>query len=475
MDNRNKLFNVPFDPSYNLEYNNRAYNWVDPSQPNQSSFFQSISSHPANLILENHSQDQSQEAFFQQQGHQILYHNVNPQPTDASMLGEISFIKYEENEFYQKDYLDDSPILYQHFQNASDTMTRKGSEYTYFSNNTDMKAEFDSENPTRSRTGMEIESENASNDHCSQGVSEKSSTPQISSTFSEPKAKIEYEIKMEFEPENPSVAEADNELNLVKQVEAKMRKNFGVLRDMIDRVLRGDDIKKAELEELNDFEKTIVISVNQKKSKSEGVRTSKRREEKQKLFFKSALKHIENDFLITVLKCRSTLRKKESDVNSFYSAFFAEVAQEKGLDLSTFYPPCQRRKYRPEGVACMKNELKSFNLRYIELILSSKKFREETLDFLENEFSQSYAKSRLKKIDKLLENALNVLSQSFKQSLASRNASPSEILQQAIGKLQDLILNNPKSKLPWSNAELEETKHFARETIEKVSLNRRNH
>eukprot|EP00331_Platyophrya_macrostoma_P009005 CAMPEP_0176420292 /NCGR_PEP_ID=MMETSP0127-20121128/8526_1 /TAXON_ID=938130 /ORGANISM="Platyophrya macrostoma, Strain WH" /LENGTH=319 /DNA_ID=CAMNT_0017800873 /DNA_START=254 /DNA_END=1217 /DNA_ORIENTATION=+ len=281
-------------------------------------------------------------------------------------------------------------------------------------------------------------------------------------------SKAEIVEKIEFCEEPEDYCQDENaEMIDYQAVEGKIRKNLGKVRDMIEAILRGKEIRGYQLEELGDFEKAIITFINQKKSKSEGTKISKRREEKQKLFFKAALKQIENNFLINVLKCRSTLRKKEADVNAFYVLISLKLQAEKGFDITVFYPPCQKRRFRHEGNEDFKNEIKSFNLRYIELLLCSKKFRDETVEYLEEEFAQGYTKLRFKKIDKLLEHAMNALSQSYKQAVRANNVRPGDIL-------KELIVNNPKSKLPWSDAELEETKEFARLTIEKISLNMTN-
>lgn len=392
-----------------------------------------------------------------------------------NLPNEISFIGYEADQYNQRDYLNDSPIYYQNFSTPSamrQTPTLAQDQEYHYSADIKMKEEYFPDIQLKFENSMEIECENTSN---FESTISTQITPGMSQSFitkadSIKSSKLDNSIKVEYEEESAyNYQEIKYEPSGYQAVENKIRKNLPKVCELVERVLRGKKVENSMLEDLGDYERAIIVSINQKKSKSDGVKISKRREEKQKMFFKAALKYIENNYLINVLKCRSTLRKKEADVNAFYNAYFADAALERGVDISIFYPPCQKRRFRPEGTEHLKNEIKSFNLRYIELILCSKKFREDVIEFLEEEFSQSYAKGRYKKIDKLLENAMNVLSQSYKQSIHSNNYRASDIIQLAIGNFQELVINNPKSKLPWSDCELEETKEFARQTIEKVA------
>ena len=234
------------------------------------------------------------------------------------------------------------------------------------------------------------------------------------------------------------------------------------LRELIVRLLEGREIHESELVGLNQYERDVLKFINQKKSKSEGTKTSRRREEKQKLFFKAALKFIQNRFLANLSKANG-IKKKDIDINVFYRAYFQEAAMEKGLDITDFYPPNQ--KIRGQSA---KRELKSFNLKYIELLLSSKRFLEETLEFLDNHFAQNYAKARYTKIDKILQHASDIYEQTYRLFVKNNNQNQTDFKEVVRRRLQDLIVTNAKSKLPWSDAELNEAKEFARETIMKI-------
>jgi len=281
-------------------------------------------------------------------------------------------------------------------------------------------------------------------------------------------------FKME-EQSNSMMIEASLNENTPQQLQMSIRKNAVRLRELIESIMQGINLQEADLQGLNEIERTILSCIREKKFKNVGIKTSKRREEKQKLFFKSALKAIENNFLTNFAKDRNLSRKKEADPLIFYVTYFQEAADAMRIDISNFLPPCQKRKYRAEGREIPnKNELKSFNLKYIELTLSSKRFLADTLKYLECSFIQSYAKSRYQKIDKVIEKISAVLDQICREFSRSYENNPAGFRDIAQRRIEEVLLNNSKSKLPWSNAELEETRDFARLTIEKIMKNNAN-
>lgn len=200
------------------------------------------------------------------------------------------------------------------------------------------------------------------------------------------------------EQSNSMMIETSLNENTPQQIQMSIRKNTVRLRELIEGIMQGLNIQEADLQGLNEIERTIISCIREKKFKNIGIKTSKRREEKQKLFFKSALKHIESNFLSNFAKDRNLSRKKDADPLMFYVTYFQDAANAMQIDISNFLPPCQKRKYRAEGREIPnKNELKSFNLKYIELTLSSKRFLADTWKYLECSFIQSYAKSRYQK------------------------------------------------------------------------------
>ena len=261
--------------------------------------------------------------------------------------------------------------------------------------------------------------------------------------------------------------------NYPQYLQISIRKNALKLRELIEVVLQGEIPQEVSLRDLNDIEQTIISCIIEKKFKNMGTKNSKRREEKQKLFFKSALKFIENNFLTIYARARNLPGKKDVDPITFYSAYFQETADMMKMDISNFLPPNQKRKYRSEGRDNKnKTEIKSFNLKYIELILSSKRFLIETWEFLENNFVKSYAKMRYQKIDNILEKVTSIIDKASSEFLGIQLDNIKRFKEIARSRIYQLLLHNSKAKLPWSNAELEEAKEFAREIIEKISQRR---
>ena len=124
--------------------------------------------------------------------------------------------------------------------------------------------------------------------------------------------------------------------------------------------------------------------------------------------------------------------------------------------------------------------LKSLNSTYIDLLLRSEKFRYDAINYLEENFAQDYIKTRYKKIDKLLRGLNKIISlryQEFNKGIAndvilnalSNHITDADIKYRINKETREKILFNSKSKLPWSNFELEETKNFIRMLFAKYS------
>ena len=117
--------------------------------------------------------------------------------------------------------------------------------------------------------------------------------------------------------------------------------------------------------------------------------------------------------------------------------------------------------------------LKSFNSTYIDLILSSEEFRNDSIEFLENCFIQDYTKTRSQKIQKLVKQIIKVVENAWIDYQYTRPSDAKthqavSLKEYILSKIRENILNNPKSKLPWSNMELEEAKVVAEQKILKA-------
>ena len=117
--------------------------------------------------------------------------------------------------------------------------------------------------------------------------------------------------------------------------------------------------------------------------------------------------------------------------------------------------------------------LKSLNSTYIDLLLRSEKFRNDAMNYLEENFVQDYIKTRYKKIDKLLSGLNKIISSRYLKfkngivddvifSLFGSNITDNDIKYRINKEIREQILFNSKFKLPWSNFELEEVKDFAK-------------
>ena len=281
--------------------------------------------------------------------------------------------------------------------------------------------------------------------------------------------------EMEIEPPDRETDEAKTDYFEVPQV------NTIALRSLIDKALRGFESTFQELKELNEIEKIILQSIIEKKSfqHEEKVNKGKRVEEKQKLFFKAALKYSENKYFRSVINdSKKKIKKRELDQREFYESYFGESAKKNKCNLSNFFHPNKKLKSVSNKSTCTLDDkgragLKSLNSTYIDLILSSERFRNDCIEFLEYCFVQDYQKTRYHKIEKLLKQITKVVESAWmaynSSQLSNKNFSKDQSLKEFVNsKVKEHILSNSKSKLPWSNTELDEAKLFARQRINKA-------
>lgn len=91
---------------------------------------------------------------------------------------------------------------------------------------------------------------------------------------------------------------------------------------------------------------------------------------------------------------------------------------------------------------------------------------------MENIFVQDYLKTRYQKIDKLLKQIQKIIEVAWQNHLFTKVNDAKEKVpfkESIIQKIRENLLYNPKSKLPWSDSELEEAKLFARQKIQRAS------
>ena len=136
--------------------------------------------------------------------------------------------------------------------------------------------------------------------------------------------------------EHSNIASLDEEISSILQSDNSRLKN------LIEKLFQGGEPNDQELQELNDIEKNIFMSIKEKKLCTDEERNNKgkRTEEKQKLFFKGVLKSFEIIFFENISKYnKKKLKKKERDQKEFYNHYFLETAKKLNIDISNFYHP----------------------------------------------------------------------------------------------------------------------------------------
>ena len=241
-----------------------------------------------------------------------------------------------------------------------------------------------------------------------------------------------------------------------------------------DKVLKGEQILEQDISSLNFIERCIVKSVfdkkrhNPNKNRDRGL---KREEEKQKFFFKGLLKFTETDFFAEATKSKKT-RKRQLDRNSFYEYYWGDISRNHKIDISNFYHPGKKVSVSTLGNTTAQaylaenRRLKSINTTFIDLVLMSEKFREKASFYLDSVFVQENVSSRRKKIVKIIEKIQVVANQTMNKN---QKLPEDKRLQKTINCIQDYIILNTKSKLPWSNPELFEAKDFAQAILKRQS------
>jgi len=165
-----------------------------------------------------------------------------------------------------------------------------------------------------------------------------------------------------------------------------------------------------------------------------------------------------------------------------------ETAKRLKIDISNFYHPNKKLKSKDGSRAQVLKEktkakdnagLKSLNSTYIDLILSSEVFRQDAMCFLEEVFVQDYIKTRYKKLDKMLKQLKKIISTTYEgiQQTAATDScfgyppSAADIKYLINKEVKQHLLFNSKTKLPWTNLELEEAREFARLAFKKYVAN----
>lgn len=148
-----------------------------------------------------------------------------------------------------------------------------------------------------------------------------------------PQAKCDL---MEIETKKERIDDIEEENNDVPTI------NGPALHKIIEKVMSGQEPNDQELQELSDVEKALLQSIKEKKACTDEERPNKgkRVEEKQKLFFKAAIKYAEKKYFSSFIKnSKKKVKKRQLDQQGFYENYFAETAKRNKCDISNFYHP----------------------------------------------------------------------------------------------------------------------------------------
>ena len=258
---------------------------------------------------------------------------------------------------------------------------------------------------------------------------------------------------------------------LLKAIDVKLCSENPHLLAAIEKVLEGNVTNVADMTGLSKIEEAVVRGILEKKdfgNQNKKQKGKKREEEKQKFFFKGVLKYTESKFFGIDTNQKKRMKKKQLKKEDYYDYYWGEIAKDQNVDLSNFFHPNKKisGKTNTQISSAQNPGLKSLNTTYIDLILSSDKFRNDTIDYLETVFLKESRTSRTQKIYKLISKLNSIAS-----AVCEKNANlPIHQQIEAVStKIYDYLVVNPKSKLPWGDNELKEARDFAYGTIIKFS------
>jgi len=280
----------------------------------------------------------------------------------------------------------------------------------------------------------------------------------------------------------PFVKEDEEEIKtsaqLLNIIESKLTADNANLLGAIEQVLQGNINSVAELRGFSQVEEAVVQAILDKKdlgANSKKNKGKKREEEKQKFFFKGVLKYTEAKFFGIDANQKKRMKKKQLRKEDYYEHYWGQVAKEQDIDLSNFFHPNKKLssgKTNAQISSAQNPGLKSLNTTYIDLILSSDKFRKDTIDYLDNVFLKETRNSRCQKVSKLI-CKLNSLTGAVCEN--NSNLPIHQQIEAVKTKIHDYLVVNPKSKLPWADNELKEARDFAYNTIIKQSSKNMKH
>ena len=181
------------------------------------------------------------------------------------------------------------------------------------------------------------------------------------------------------------------------------------------------------------------------------VQSTKRPEESYKFVFKYAFKHLKERFCERNGLDISTIKKPEVFVQ-FYKSYFGSVSEKCNVSIESFYLPLTPDTY---GLDLSIVAAKTINSTYVRLIIKSKQFLADFMEFINEKFKNEYISIVPKKID----NMVDKLEDAFETAWYN---------DRYIDVICDNIRSNKRCKLPWTIKELD---YAIRQTNKLISKN----
>lgn len=181
------------------------------------------------------------------------------------------------------------------------------------------------------------------------------------------------------------------------------------------------------------------------------IQSSKRPEESYKFVFKYAFKNLKECFCKINNIEISTIKKPEV-FKQFYHYYFGEISKRCNIDIESFYLPLTPDTY---GLDLNTVAAKTINSTYVRLIIKSKSFLTDFMEFVNEKFRNEYINLVPKKIDSMIDK----LEHSFENAWYN---------DRYIDVICDNIKSNKRCKLPWTIKELD---YAIRQTNRLISKN----
>jgi hypothetical protein len=212
-----------------------------------------------------------------------------------------------------------------------------------------------------------------------------------------------------------NVAIAFEDVNL-SEIEKQLFGCFLVKKYKANKNIVSELLKKGRI----DYE---LVNLPDLCNKINEMPSEKRKEENFKLIFNWAF-----DFLIEKIQTENKLKRNEAE-NFFYTLYFKEISVLLKIDLKKFH--------RPSFSRSSIEIAKTYNTKYLKLIMQSKLFKNNFAEVMRSNFFSSFTELIEEKIFtscKKWENLLKVDQFSTK----------------SLNKLCEFIIRNKKVKTPWS-------------------------